>query len=76
MSKGSRDNMTVILVCFDAAPTVDPIAMKREEEWKQKITDRVYGIHDTKLKFKRCYASSGLVLMSKRIKIIESAEPG
>lgn len=41
LSKGSRDNMTVILVCFDAAPKVDPEAVRREEEWRAKITDRV-----------------------------------
>ncbi|KHN82547.1 Protein phosphatase 1A [Toxocara canis] len=43
LSKGSRDNMTVILVCFDAAPKVDPEAVRREEEWREKITERVKG---------------------------------
>ncbi|VBB26744.1 unnamed protein product [Acanthocheilonema viteae] len=44
LSKGSRDNMTIILVCFDAAPKVDQEAVKKEEGWKQKIFERVQEI--------------------------------
>lgn len=44
LSKGSRDNMTIILVCFDAAPKVDQDAVKKEEGWKQKIFERVQEI--------------------------------
>lgn len=36
--------MTIILVCFDAAPKVDPEAVRAEEEWKQKISERVQGM--------------------------------
>lgn len=35
--------MTIILVCFDAAPKVDQEAVKKEEGWKQKIFERVQG---------------------------------
>lgn len=35
--------MTIILVCFDAAPKVDLEAVKKEEVWKQKIFERVQG---------------------------------
>ncbi|VDK55822.1 unnamed protein product [Anisakis simplex] len=41
LSKGSRDNMTVILLCFEAAPKVDSEAVKKEEEWRAKIAERV-----------------------------------
>ncbi|KAM3716426.1 Protein phosphatase ppm-1.A [Dirofilaria immitis] len=44
LSKGSRDNMTIILVCFDAAPKVDAEAVKKENGWKQKIFERVQEI--------------------------------
>ncbi|VDN17661.1 unnamed protein product [Gongylonema pulchrum] len=44
LSKGSRDNMTVILVCFDAAPKIDPDAVTKEDEWKQKISERIQGM--------------------------------
>lgn len=34
---GSKDNMSVIIVLFEAAPTVDPEAVKREEKMKEEI---------------------------------------
>lgn len=43
LSKGSKDNMTVILLCFEVAPQIDPEAVKKEEEWKMKIVSRVVG---------------------------------
>lgn len=43
LSMGSHDNMTIILVCFSAAPTIDEVAVKQEEKWKQKINERVRG---------------------------------
>merc|ERR1712200_1276 len=41
--KGSRDNMSIIIITFPAAPKVDPEALRKEEELnkliKQKVTD-------------------------------------
>lgn len=43
LHKGSRDNMSIIIIAFPAAPKVDPEAVRKEEELnkliKQKVTD-------------------------------------
>merc|ERR1712241_1185318 len=45
LHKGSRDNMSIIIIAFPAAPKVDPEALRREDELnkliKQKVTDIV-----------------------------------
>merc|ERR1719351_475328 len=45
LHKGSRDNMSIIIIAFPAAPKVDPEAVRKEEELnkliKQKVTDIV-----------------------------------
>lgn len=39
--KGSRDNMSVVLVCFSGAPKVSPEAVKREAELDKYLENRV-----------------------------------
>merc|ERR1712242_513826 len=43
LHKGSRDNMSIIIIAFPAAPKVDPEAVRKDEELnksiKQKVTD-------------------------------------
>ncbi|XP_076873007.1 protein phosphatase, Mg2+/Mn2+ dependent, 1Ab [Brachyhypopomus gauderio] len=39
--KGSRDNMSVILVCFPGAPKINPEAVKREAELDKYLQNRV-----------------------------------
>ncbi|KAF4017542.1 hypothetical protein G4228_009064 [Cervus hanglu yarkandensis] len=39
--KGSRDNMSVILICFPNAPKVSPEAVKKEEELDKYLESRV-----------------------------------
>merc|ERR1712037_152725 len=43
LHKGSRDNMSIIIIAFPGAPKVDPEALRKEEELnkliKQKVTD-------------------------------------
>jgi len=43
LHKGSRDNMSIIIIAFPAAPKVDPEVVQKEEELnlliKQKVTD-------------------------------------
>merc|ERR1712020_580238 len=45
LHKGSRDNMSIIIIAFPAAPKVDPEAVRKDEELnksiKQKVTDIV-----------------------------------
>merc|ERR1712203_693458 len=45
LHKGSRDNMSIIIIAFPGAPKVDPEALRKEEELnkliKQKVTDIV-----------------------------------
>jgi len=47
--KGSRDNMSIIIIAFPAAPTVDPTAVKQENELnallEKKVTE-VIASHD------------------------------
>uniref|UniRef100_A0A183C9R4 PPM-type phosphatase domain-containing protein n=1 Tax=Globodera pallida TaxID=36090 RepID=A0A183C9R4_GLOPA len=46
LSKGSRDNMTMIVVIFDAAPKVDAKLVELEQIWLTKIEKRVREIED------------------------------
>ncbi|XP_062406121.1 protein phosphatase, Mg2+/Mn2+ dependent, 1Ab [Sardina pilchardus] len=39
--KGSRDNMSVVLVCFPGAPKISPEAVKREAELDKYLQSRV-----------------------------------
>uniref|UniRef100_A0A8B9L3A1 protein-serine/threonine phosphatase n=1 Tax=Astyanax mexicanus TaxID=7994 RepID=A0A8B9L3A1_ASTMX len=39
--KGSRDNMSVVLVCFPGAPKINPEAVKREAELDKYLQNRV-----------------------------------
>ncbi len=42
--QGSRDNMSVVLVCFVSAPKVSPEAVKREAELDKYLESRVEGM--------------------------------
>lgn len=37
LSRGSRDNMTMIIVCFEAAPGLDAEAVETERKWKANL---------------------------------------
>lgn len=41
--QGSRDNMSVILVCMPGAPKVSPEAVKKEAELDKYLESRVEG---------------------------------
>lgn len=41
--QGSRDNMSVVLVCFGGAPKVSPEAVKKEAELDKFLEYRVEG---------------------------------
>lgn len=41
--QGSRDNMSVVLICFPGAPKVSPEAVKRENELDKYLEARVEG---------------------------------
>ena len=41
--QGSRDNMSVVLICFSGAPKVSPEAVKREAELDKYLEARVEG---------------------------------
>ncbi|KHJ93454.1 protein phosphatase 2C [Oesophagostomum dentatum] len=43
LSKGSRDNMTMIVVCFDAAPTIDKEKVASEAAWKAQMLVAING---------------------------------
>jgi len=40
LAKGSRDNMTMVLVVFDAAPKKDPQLAELETEWLSKVRNK------------------------------------
>ncbi len=42
--QGSRDNMSVVLVCFVSAPKVSPEAVRREAELDKYLESRVEGM--------------------------------
>lgn len=42
-SQGSRDNMSVILICFPNAPKVSAEAVKKEAELDKYLESRVEG---------------------------------
>lgn len=41
--QGSRDNMSVVLVCFPGAPKISPEAVKREAELDKYLQNKVEG---------------------------------
>lgn len=41
--QGSRDNMSVVLVCFPGAPKINPEAVKREAELDKYLQNREGG---------------------------------
>lgn len=43
--QGSRDNMSVVLVCLPGAPKVSEEAVKKEEELDKYLESRVEGQH-------------------------------
>lgn len=43
--QGSRDNMSVVLVCFPGAPKISEEAVKKEEELDKYLETRVEGQH-------------------------------
>lgn len=43
--QGSRDNMSVVLVCLPGAPKISEEAMKKEEELDKYLETRVEGQH-------------------------------
>lgn len=45
ISQGSRDNMSVVLICFPGAPKVSSEAVKREAELDKYLESRVEGKH-------------------------------
>uniref|UniRef100_A0A3B5L5F6 protein-serine/threonine phosphatase n=1 Tax=Xiphophorus couchianus TaxID=32473 RepID=A0A3B5L5F6_9TELE len=45
LHKGSRDNMSVVLVCLPGAPKISEEAMKKEEELDKYLETRVEGQH-------------------------------
>lgn len=56
-SQGSRDNMSVVLVCFPGAPKVSSEAVKREAELDKYLEARVEGREGEK----KCFCSCCLV---------------
>ncbi|KIH62595.1 protein phosphatase 2C [Ancylostoma duodenale] len=44
LSKGSRDNMTMIVVCFDAAPSIDKEKVASEATWKAQMLTAINDI--------------------------------
>jgi hypothetical protein len=47
--QGSRDNMSIIIIAFPAAPKVDPEAQRKDEELnkllQQKVAGQSTGVH-------------------------------
>ena len=43
--KGSRDNMSIIIIAFPAAPAVDPAAVKQENELDALLEKKVTGVN-------------------------------
>lgn len=43
LSKGSRDNMTIILIAFNEAPKVDPVAVQEELAYDKRIKALIDG---------------------------------
>lgn len=43
LTKGSRDNMTMVAVLLPAAPKADPEAAKSENEWLDKVREKARG---------------------------------
>lgn len=47
--QGSRDNMSVVLICFPGAPKVSPEAVKKEADLDKYLEGRVEGKQDVYL---------------------------
>lgn len=47
--QGSRDNMSVVLICFPGAPKVSPEAVKKEADLDKYLEGRVEGTFDKHL---------------------------
>lgn len=43
LSKGSRDNMTLILVLFDNSPKINEELVEKEKEWLEKVENKIHG---------------------------------
>ena len=41
--QGSRDNMSIIIIAFPAAPKVDPEAQRKDEELNKVLQQKVAG---------------------------------
>ena len=41
--QGSRDNMSIIIIAFPAAPKVDPEAKRKDEELNRLLEQKVTG---------------------------------
>ncbi|CAD5231593.1 unnamed protein product [Bursaphelenchus xylophilus] len=50
LARGSRDNMTMVAVIFEAAPKKNPEASKAEEEWLDKVREKAKEYADRFLK--------------------------
>ena len=44
LPQGSRDNMSIIIIAFPACPTVDPAAVKLENELNALLEKKVTGL--------------------------------
>ena len=47
--QGSRDNMSVVLICFPGAPKVSPEAVKKEADLDKYLEGRVEGMFNRHL---------------------------
>ncbi|MFH4980736.1 hypothetical protein AB6A40_007445 [Gnathostoma spinigerum] len=70
LSKGSRDNMTVILICFEAAPSIDPIAVEKEEQWNQEIAQRVQEICDAAMNKGDAHATLDVDFVMRELELL------
>lgn len=44
--QGSRDNMSIIIIAFPAAPKIDPEAQRKDEELNKVLQQKVAGNHN------------------------------
>ncbi|KAH7696189.1 Protein phosphatase 2C containing protein [Aphelenchoides avenae] len=47
LSKGSRDNMTLILVLFDNSPKINEELVEKEKEWLEKVENKIHELLET-----------------------------
>jgi len=58
LHKGSRDNMSIIIIAFPAAPKVDPEAKRKDEELNGLLTKKVEDLvreHDNDIEFQKIF---------------------